>query len=166
MQNGAKIFWQQCHLGTMTAINLCLWFTVEGTSVLVLLLCKIQMVLSASTDQSHAVSRCLLYLFVNCLRLEFIPRNLSMMSHSRFRDNLKESMIHQRKECSLLFWVLKSLPLVLQKQALLNSSLWMTGCGQSSGKHPSTVVTTTPSLPALILFGLPKGTWRTVIYAT
>lgn len=163
--HGAKIFWQQWYLGTVTAINPCLWFRVEGTLVLVTLLCKIQMALSASTDQSSAVSRCLLYLFVNCLRLEFVLCNLST-SHSRLRDNLKESMMHQRKEGSLLFQALKSLPVVLQKQALLNSSLWMKGCGQSSGKHPSTVVTTTTSLPALILFGLPKETWRTVVYAT
>lgn len=94
MPNGAKIFWQQCHHSTVTAINLCLRFVVEGTLVLVMLLCKIQMVLSTSTDQSDPVSRYLLYLFVSCLRLEFILCNLSIVSHSRFRGNLKECLMN------------------------------------------------------------------------
>lgn len=93
MPNGAKIFWQQYYHSTVTAINPRLWFIVEGTFVLVMLLCKIQMALSASTDQSDSVSRCLLYLFVSCLRIEFILCNLSMVSHSRFRGNLKECMM-------------------------------------------------------------------------
>lgn len=166
MANGAKIFWQQCQHSSVTAINLCLWFIVEGTLVLVMLLCKSQMALSTSTDQSDAVFRCMLYLFENCLRLEFILCNLSMVSHSRFRENLKECMMKTASnERGFLFQAVKCLAVVLQKQALLNSSLYMPGCGQSSGKHPSTVVTTTPSLPALILFGPPKTTWRAMVYA-
>lgn len=133
---------------------------------MVMLLCKIQMVVSTSTDQSDAVSSCLLYLFVSCLKLEFILCNLSTVSHSRFRGSLKECVMKTaaneggfppfpsaERPCSA--------PAKAGFAALLSlyARLW-----QSSGKHPSTVVTTTPLLPALTLFVPPKRTCRAMVY--
>ena len=89
-----------------------------------MVLCKIQMALSTSADQLDAVSRCLLYLFVGCLRLECLLCSLSMLSHSTFKGNLKECVMKTVSNGGGLppFQGLKCLAVVLQKQAFLNSS--------------------------------------------
>lgn len=74
LSNSAKIFWQPCLQSTVTAINSCPWLTAEGTLVLGMLSCKIQMAVSAGTDQSDAVSRCPLYACE--LTLEFFTCSL------------------------------------------------------------------------------------------
>ena len=51
------------------------------------------------------------------------------------------------------------------KAGFAELSLCVPGYGQSSGNHPSAAGTTTPSLPALILFGPPKTTCRAMVYA-
>lgn len=89
MSNGAKIFWQRCHQSMVTAVNSCPWFIAEGTLVLVMLSCKIQMALSASTDQLEAG---LLYLFVSWA-WKFSHAAYHRVSHFRFWGKMKECRI-------------------------------------------------------------------------
>lgn len=117
MPNGAKIFWQRCHQSMVTAVNSCPWFVAEGTLVLIMSSCKIQMALSVSTGQSDAVARCLPYLFVSWDG-NFSHAVYHRVSNFRFRGKLKECRIKtsQIRESSLLFRGLKCLlALVLLK---------------------------------------------------